>query len=83
MGIDKTVGAIRGKLAAVNAEAMIQLHKRTQNIDLTVQESHQEIKKLKDLNDVLVASYKHLQEQYQAFREEITGLYLHFPVPCN
>ncbi|MCJ1438053.1 hypothetical protein MMC27_007440 [Xylographa pallens] len=72
MGIDNTVGAIRGKLAAVNAEAMIQLHKRTKNIDLTVQESHREIKKLKDLNDVLVASYKHLQEDYQAFREEIT-----------
>ena len=74
MGIDNTVGAIRGKLAAVNAEAMIQLHKRTKNIDLTVQESHREIKKLKDLNDVLVASYRHLQEDYQAFREEITGL---------
>ncbi|MCJ1385588.1 hypothetical protein MMC17_008711 [Xylographa soralifera] len=71
MGIDNTVGAIRGKLAAVNAEAMIQLHKRTKNIDVTVQESHREIKKLKDLNDVLVASYKHLQEDYQAFREEV------------
>ena len=73
MGIDNTAVAIRGKLAEISAEAMILLHKRTQDIEFKVIESYRDIKKLKDYNDVLVASCKQIKEEYRAFREEVQG----------
>jgi len=39
MGIDRTAALINSKLAEVTSEAMVQLHKRNQRIELTVQES--------------------------------------------
>jgi len=39
MGVEKTASVIHGKLAEVTSEAMINLHKRNQKIQLTVEES--------------------------------------------
>jgi hypothetical protein len=39
MGIDRTTALIHSKLAEVTSEAMVQLHKRNQRIEITVQES--------------------------------------------
>jgi hypothetical protein len=44
LGVDKTASTIHGKLAEVTSEAMVQLHKRNQRIELTVQESQLTIK---------------------------------------
>ncbi|KAE9370953.1 hypothetical protein N431DRAFT_379747 [Stipitochalara longipes BDJ] len=39
MGVEKTASIIHGKLAEVTSEAMLNLHKRNQQIQLTVEES--------------------------------------------
>lgn len=76
MGIDLTVREISEKLAAVNAEAMIQLHKRSQKIQLTVEESNTEVKELKRLNNLLIKSYERIEAEYDAFRQEVEGLFI-------
>ena len=78
LGIDRTVATIHGKLAEVNAEAMIQLHKRSQKIFETVEESNvrikessTEIKKLKRTNGALVRALERLETDHLKFVQEV------------
>ena len=71
MGIDKTASLIHGKLAEVTSEAMVQLHKRNQRIELTVQESqitieesHSTIQRLENmLKEARLENEKYRQQE--------------------
>lgn len=85
LGIDGTMATIHGKLAEVNSEAMIQLHKRSQKIHITVEDNNTHIKKLETsnselerLNGVLARSLERLEEQHKKFVREVEGMSL----PC-
>jgi predicted nuclease with TOPRIM domain len=71
VGIDKTAAQVHKKLAEVSSEAMIQLHKRSQSIHVTVEDSNDRIKKLELLNGVLVDSYGRLAAQYEEFKKRV------------
>lgn len=71
VGIDKTAARVHKKLAEVSSEAMIQLHKRSQSIHVTVEDSNTRIKELERLNAVLVHSYERLLVQYEEFRAQV------------
>ena len=78
IGIDRTVATIHGKLAEVNSEAMIQLHKRSQKIHTTVEDNNARIKELKNSNyalersnGVLVTALERLEVQHQKFVQEV------------
>jgi len=77
MGIDRTVATVHGKLAEINSEAMLQLHRRSRNIQITVEDSNYRIKELKRLNGVLVRSHERLESEYRRFREEVERMYSH------
>ena len=81
LGIDGTMAKIHGKLAEVNSEAMIQLHKRSQKIHITVEDNNAHIKKLETsnselerLNGVLARSLERLEEQHRKFVREVEGM---------
>lgn len=78
IGIDKTAAAIHAKLTEVISEAARQLHKRSQNILITGEDSNARIKELKGSNDklersngVLVRSLERLEEQHKKFLQEV------------
>ena len=77
LGIDRTVATIHAKLAEVNSETMIELHKRSQNIYITVKESDKrikesgiEIKELRRSNGVLVRALERLENDHRKFVQE-------------
>ncbi|KAL9118252.1 MAG: hypothetical protein Q9187_005208 [Circinaria calcarea] len=78
LGIDQTVATLHAKLAEVNSEAMIQLHKRSQKIHNTVEDNNARIKELKNSNHalersnmVLVSALERLEAQHQKFVQEV------------
>ena len=83
LGIDETVAKIHGKLAEVNSEAMIQLHKRSQKIHIVVEDNNVHIKKLETsnmelerLNGVLTRSLERLEVQHEKFVQEVKRMWL-------
>lgn len=78
MGIDITLREISESLAEVNAAAMIQLHKRIQQTQLTVEQSNVEIQVLSRLNEEQIASCRRIEAEYHIFRQEVEGLFLHY-----
>ena len=78
MGIDKTTITIHAKLAEVNSEATFQLHKRSQNIHIIVEDNNARIKELKGsnnelerLNGVLARSLERLEDQHTKFVHKV------------
>jgi hypothetical protein len=63
IGVEKTASTIHGKLAEVTSEAMVQLHKRNQRIELTVQESKRTV-------DESHSTIQRLESMLQAARIE-------------
>lgn len=64
MGIDITLKEISERLAAVNAAAMIQLHQRFQQTQLTVEKSYKEQLEYR----------KRIEAEFQTNRQEVEGL---------
>ena len=78
IGVDKTTMKIHAKLAEVNSEATFQLHKRSQNIHILVEDSNTRIKDLRGSNDelerlngVLARSLERLEDQHRKFVKEV------------
>jgi hypothetical protein len=68
MGIDKTAANVHKKLAEVSSGAMIELHKRSQNIYKTVEDTRSTINRLERLNMVLVSAHERVEKEYREFR---------------
>jgi len=58
MGIDRTVATVNRKLAEINSEAMLQLHKRNREMQITGEDSNHRIKELERLHGDLLSEYK-------------------------
>ena len=83
LGIDKTKAMINGKLAEINVEVNILLHKRHQRIDSRTEESHdkiedsnQQIMSLRKENSILIESLGRLNDQYIKFQKEVEGTFI-------
>ena len=80
MGIDETKAVVSGKLAEINIETTILLHKRNQDINegvktsnRKVQDLQEQVKSLRDDNDVLREHLQCLKEANDKFYREIRG----------
>lgn len=69
MGIDVTLREISERLAAVNAAAMIQLHERIQQSQLTLEKSYTHIKDLQESNE-------RIEAKLNKFRQNDEGEYI-------
>ena len=70
IGVEKTASTIHGKLAEVTSEAMVQLHKRNQRIELTVQESKRTVEELHSTIQQLESMLKDADLKNQRYRQQ-------------
>jgi hypothetical protein len=77
MRVEKTASTIHGKLAEVTSEAMVQLHKRNQRIEITVQESkrtveesHSTIRRLESMLEAAQIENRRYRQQEETERAE-------------
>lgn len=73
MGIDMTLREISERLAAVNADATIQLHQRVQQNQLILEDSYKEIKALKKLHIEQIVVCERIEGENQTIRQEAKG----------
>lgn len=80
-GIEKNAITVHQTLAKVSAAAMFNLHKRNQDIQVTVEKSHDELEKqsnklekLNRQNEILMDAYDRLYESYQSFRHDVESM---------
>jgi hypothetical protein len=75
MGIDKTTAVIHKQLASINAEALVELHKRARSIYELVDESHNEITELRKRNMEQKSVIDDIQRQNEELSRRIEGMY--------